>query len=83
MKLTLDIKNISGVVKPEIGNVILFDGNKWYVTTKEDIIKETLELLENSKKELERLKKENESFKKDVASQLLEMSELIKTLYSK
>ena len=55
----------------------------WYVTTKEDVLKEDKELLNQCKKQLELLKTENADFKKSVAAQLLEMSELITKLYSK
>lgn len=83
MKVALEIKNTGKALKPTKNNVILYDGNIWYITTKEDILKEDKELFDQCKNELENLKKENSDFKTSVATQLLEMSELIKKLYSK
>lgn len=79
MKLTLDIKNMSRAINPKPGDVIVYDNEKWYITTKEDILKENLMLLNDCKEQL----KEMKQLKKDVAAQLLDMSELIKKLYSK
>lgn len=79
MKTVLDIKNVSKVLKPTQDNVVLFDGKEWYVTTKQSLFKEYDEKIAR----LEQLEEENKIFKKDVATQLIEMSELIKKLYSK
>lgn len=79
MKVVLEVKNISKVVKPSTNHVMLYDGKQWYITTKQDLFKEYDEKI----KELELLKKENEKFKKDVLSQLMKMGEIIKKLYSK
>lgn len=83
MKLALDIKNTSRAVKPIKDDVIIYDGNSWYITTKENILKEDREMLENFKKENEKKNEEMKKLKKDVANQLYKMSELIKKLYSK
>jgi hypothetical protein len=79
MKVFLDVKNMSKVIKPSTENVMLFDGKQWYVTTKQELFKEYDEKLV----EFDQMIQENKEFKKSVASQLLEMSELIKTLYKK
>ena len=79
MKILLDVKNVSKALKPSPENVMLFDGKDWYVTTKQQLFKEYDEKIA----ELDLMIKENKEFKKNVASQLLEMSELIKNLYSK
>lgn len=79
MKITLDIKNISKAINPKKGNVVLYDGRDWIVTTKDDILRDVNSLLEDCKSTLLEMKQN----KKDVAKQLLEMSELIKKIYSK
>lgn len=79
MKTVLDIKNMGGVMKPEKNNVIMYDGKEWYVTTKQDLFKEYNKKIE----ELEKMIEENKKFKKDVSAQLVEMSEIIKTLLIK
>lgn len=79
MKLILNVKNSTKAVKPSSDNVILYDGKDWYVTTKQELFKEY-----NSKlKEFEKVIEENKEFKKEVAAQIVEMSNLIKSLYSK
>lgn len=79
MKIALTVKNTSRTFKPTTNDVILYDGEMWYVTTKNDVLKEANETLQKCKEELAKI----EEFKKEVASQLLEMSELLKQLYSK
>lgn len=79
MKTVLDVKNMSGVMKPNVNNVILYNGKEWYVTTKQDLFRE----YDKKIKELEKLIEENAKFKKEVSSQLAEMSEIIKTLLMK
>ena len=83
MKVAFEVKNTGKALKPTKNDVLFFDGKMWYVTTKEDVLKEDKELLNQCKKQLELLKTENADFKKSVAAQLLEMSELITKLYSK
>lgn len=94
MRIALTVKNSSRVAKPIENDVIIYDGNIWYVTTKENLLKEANELLDQCKKEIEKLKAENAEFKRqiensnaefrnNVAKQLLQMSNLIEKLYSK
>lgn len=83
MKIALEVKNISKAIKPITDDVVVYDGKEWYVTTKSELLKEANETLEKCKEQLEKNKQEFENFKKDVASQLVEMSELIGKLYSK
>lgn len=77
MKMVLDIKSKRSL-HPIKNDVIVFDGKDWYLTTKDDILKEAHELLNSCKKELEKLSSENVEFKKQIASQMLEMSKIIK-----
>lgn len=81
MKIALTVKNSSKVLKPTENDVIIYDGEDWYVTTKDKLLEESNHLLQNCKNELEKLKKENADFKREVASQLLQMSKLIEKLY--
>lgn len=79
MQVVMDIKNMSKITKPSVNNVILYDGKTWYVTTKQELFKEyDLKL-----KKFEEMIEENKKFKKEIASQLMEMSDFIKKLYSK
>ena len=81
MKMILNIKD-KRAFNPIKNDVIVFDGKEWYLTTKEDILSETLDLLKQCREENERLAQENADFKKEVAAQLLKMSEIIKKMYS-
>lgn len=83
MKIALTVKNTAKIVKPTVDDVIVYDGKEWYVTTKTEILKDSQKLLDECKAELENSRKEYDNFKKEVASQLFEMSELIKKLYSR
>lgn len=82
MKLVLDIKG-KKALNPSENDVIIYKGGYYYLTTKEEILSEVSFLLKKCEKELSELKQENEDFKKTVAGQMVQMSELIKTLYSK
>lgn len=79
MHVIMDIKNMSKITKPSVNNVILYDGKTWYVTTKQELFKEYDAKLKKFDEVLEEMKK----LKKEVASQLMEMSDFIKKLYSK
>lgn len=87
MKIMLDVKNASALKKPSQNQIILYDGEKWYVTTRqalfkeyEDIIDEKMDALENKEAELE---KNNDEFKKKVAKDILQMSAVIESIYKK
>lgn len=82
MKIVLAVKNTSQALTPTKDDVVIYDGDQWYVTTKQDVLKEASDLLEATQNELAALKEETVKFKKEVASQLYEMSELIRKLYS-
>ena len=77
----LDIKNVPKVMKPTENDVIVFDGKRWYVTTKESLLADAYKLIEECKAELVRLKAENKEFKSTVNNQLKIMSDAIKKLY--
>lgn len=81
MEVMLDIKNVPKAIKPTKDDVIVFDGKTWYITSKESLFKEAYKLIDEAKAELEKMRKENKEFKTKVATQLYEMSELIKKLY--
>ena len=81
MEVILDIKNIPKVMKPTQDDVIVFDGKKWYLTTKQSLLEDAYKLIAKAKEELENLKAENESFKNQVNEQLGFMSDAIRKLY--
>ena len=81
MKVALTVKNSSRVLNPIENDVIIYDGNIWYVTTKDKLLEEANGILQSCKEELVKLKKEYSDFKKEVAGQLLSMSQLIEKLY--
>lgn len=83
MKVALTVKNSSRVINPIKDDVIIYDGEIWYVTTKDKLLEESNKILAQCKKELENMKKEQAAYKKEVAQQLLQMSQLIESLYSK
>lgn len=91
-KVTLEILNASKAIKPSKGDIIMFDESKkgWCIVTKEEILSECNELLNETRKELsfcrgenQKIREANEEFKRSVSAQIYDMSELIKQLYSK
>lgn len=92
MKIAIDLKNTSRGLKPKNDDVIIFDSkeNQWYITTKEELLKEDKKLLDECKKQLKvneeevkKMRKEYSDFKVKVAEQLLNMSETMKKIVGK
>ena len=92
MKIAIDLKNTSRGLKPKNDDVIIFDSKEkqWYITTKEELLKEDKKLLDECKnqlkaneKEVEKMRKEYSEFKVKVAEQLLNMSEVMKKIVGK
>ena len=81
MEVVIDVKSIPKVMKPTVDDVIVYDGKKWYLTTKDSLLKEANDLVKKANSELARIKEENANFKKEVANQLSTMSKAIKGLY--
>lgn len=78
VKVGLTIKNGSKVFKPKKGDVIIFDGKDWYVTTKDDIFAEYQEKVNAGLQEVQRELQELRRYKGEVASQMAEMGTLIR-----
>lgn len=92
MKIAIDLKNTSRGLKPKNDDVIIFDSkeNQWYITTKEELLKEDKKLLDECKnqlkineEEVKKMRKEYSDFKVTVAEQLLRMSETMKKFVGK
>lgn len=91
-KVTLEILNPSRAIKPSGNDVLLYDESKkcWIISTKEEILQDAKNLLNDCQKELSfcrgeatRIKADNEEFKRNVSAQIHEMSDLIMELYKK
>ena len=74
----LKIKNASRAMKPKKGDVIIFDGKEWYITTKEDIFKEYEEKVDKKLAEVSQKLIEIAKFKQEVSENMVTMSETIK-----
>ena len=87
MQVVLDIKNASSLKKPKANQVILYDGDKWYVTTRQALFKEYEDKVDSKLKTIEELKekieKDNAEFKKEVSKSVYDISVLVETLYQK
>lgn len=81
MKVVLEVKNTSKIIKPTENDVILYDGKQWFVTTKQILFKDWNKLLSQCEKKLADLEKQNSDFKREVGLQLKEMTELIQKLF--
>lgn len=80
MKVALEVKNLSKLIKPTNNDVIVFDGKEWYVTTKDDILSEANGLLAECRAELEALRAENEEFKRQTSHDIIELTETVRNL---
>ena len=80
MRVALDIKNMSKLKNPTENDVIVYDGKQWYVTTKDEILKEANDLLLECKKTLETLRKDNQEFKRQTSKDIIEITNTTKKL---
>lgn len=80
MRVALEIRNLSKLKKPTENDVIIFDGKEWYITTKEEILKEANDLLLECKQELANMKKENKEFKQQTSKDILELTNTVRSL---
>lgn len=78
VKVGLNIKNGSKVMKPKEGDAIIFDGKDWYVTTKDAIFKEYQEKVDAKLEQVQEKLVDMENYKKDISQQMKTMSEAIK-----
>ena len=85
MKIALEVKNNSKIIKPSKNNVLLYDGKQWYITTKEDIFAEYEARIDKKLRQLDNLiralEKDNADFKEDVSKDILAISNVVKELY--
>lgn len=80
MKVALEIRNLSKLKNPIKNDVIIFDGKEWYITTKEEILKEANDLLLECKRELAGVKRENKEFKQQTSKDILELTDTVRSL---
>lgn len=91
MKIMLEVQNTKKGIKPSKDNIIIYDGDSWYVTTKADLFKEYDERFstkldeydEKFTKKIEECDKKIEemnAYKKEIAKQLLDIEEIIQKL---
>ena len=52
MKVAFEIKNPSKSIRPSRDDVLYFDGDGWYVTTKEDWLKDAYKIIEKCREEM-------------------------------
>ena len=77
MKVALDVKSNSRLLKPKQDDIIIFDGKSWYITTKAAIFQEYEEKMDAKIAELEQLVQEMEQFRREISAQMVTMSEII------
>ena len=78
VKVGLNIKNGSKVFKPKPGDVIIFDGKDWYVTTKDDIFREYQMKMDAMLTQIGEELKSIREFKVDIANQMTKMGEAVR-----
>lgn len=82
MKVCLDVTTNKRLISPTKDSLILYDGQKWYITTKHDVFNEyeakMEEKLAEISEELENIKK----FKAEIATQIADLSDMVGALLS-
>lgn len=78
VKVGLNIKNGSKIMKSKEGDVIIFDGKDWYVTTKNDIFKEYQEKVDEKLAQVDKKLQQMENYKADISKDIQTMSETIR-----
>ena len=80
MRIAIDVKNMSRMKEPSANDVMIYDGKQWYITTKDDILKEANEILSKCEKTLARLEAENREFKQQASKDIVKIAETTKKL---
>lgn len=80
MKVALDIKNMSRLIKPTENDVIIYDGKQWYVTTKGDLLKEAHDMVEECRRTLNEIKAENQEFKRQTSKDINDLVDTTRKL---
>lgn len=78
VKICLEVKNGSKIFKPKKGDVVIYDGKDWYVTTKEDIFKEYQEKVDAKLNQVEQKLIEIRQFKGEISGQMAELGSLVR-----
>ena len=85
MKMVLDVKNPSLLKEPKKDQIIIFDGNKWYVTTKQDLFKEYEDKVDAKLEALEKITNElveaNNQFKDSVSRDIIKITDVVEKIY--
>lgn len=77
MKIVLEVQNVKKSITPSKDNIIIYDGESWYVTTKSDLFKEYDERFEEKIKECEEQIETMNQYKKEISQQMLDIKEII------
>ena len=75
MRVALDIKNMSKLTKPTKNDVIVYDGKEWYITTKDDLLKEAMDLVHKCENTLEEFKQDNLEFKAQTSKDIKDITD--------
>jgi len=78
VKIGLKIKNGSKIFKPKKGDVVIFDGKEWYITTKDDIFAEYQEKVDAKLQEVEQELEAMRQYRGEVSSQIAELGSIVK-----
>ena len=78
VKIGLDIKNGSKAFKPKKGDVVIFDGKEWYVTTKEDIFAEYERKVDEKLQEVTDSLRKIENYKQEISEQVIAIGEAVR-----
>lgn len=80
MKVCLDVTTNKTMIAPKKNNLILFDGKKWYITTREDVFAEYEAKMDEKIEEINQKMSELEAFRAEIARQIATLSEMVRDI---
>lgn len=77
MKLVLDVSTNKKAIYPSENNVVLYDGKKWYITTKQSLMEEYDQHFEQKLKECDKKMEQMTQLEKELAQQMLDLKNVV------
>ena len=80
MKVCLDVTTNKAILAPNRNNLILYDGKKWYITTKNDVFAEYEAKMDEKLLEIDQKLEQLEAFRVEIARQIATLSDLVRDI---
>ncbi len=77
MKIVLEVQNTKKAIKPSKNDIIIYDGQSWYITQKSDLFKEYDDRFKEKLQECDEKLESLDKYQKEIAKQMLDMGEIL------